>query len=86
MIALSDSFLFAEWVKSNLVKWLFFSTVIALSLVIAIVGFQLTLRYSYETDQTFGHTIRIDRLTGEQCFSSGSDQVLRQLGLPRCAP
>ena len=78
--------MFAEWDKSSLVKWLFFSTMIALSLVIAIVVFQVALRYSYETDRTFGHTIRTDRLTGERCFSSGSDQMLRQLGLPRCAP
>ncbi len=78
--------MFAQSVKSVLTKWLFFGAAAALFVVIVIVGLQVGVRYGYETDQTFGHTIRLDRLTGERCFSSGSDQVLRQLGLPRCAP
>jgi uncharacterized membrane protein len=75
-----------EQVKSNLAPWLFFGTLTVLSLVIAILVFQVALRYSYETDQTFGHSIRVDRLTGERCFASGSDQILDQLDLSRCAP
>ena len=76
--------MFAQSVKSVLTKWLFFVATAASFVVIVIVGLQVGVRYGYETDQTSGHTIRLDHLTGERCAYSGSDRLVNQLGIPRC--
>ena len=71
-------------VRSTFAAWLFFGAATALSLAMSVAVFQVGFRYVYQTDATFGHTIRLDRLTGEQCAYSGSKRVLDRLSIPHC--
>ena len=62
-----------------------FMVFVALVLVLVLAAFlEPVLRYSYQTNLTYGHTLRTDRLTGKSCFYSGPKEVHRAIALTRC--
>ena len=70
--------------KANVGKWIFYVVIVVAGLATAAVILEPVLRYSYDKNDTFGLEVRTDRLTGEECFSSGPDELARNIGLQPC--
>ena len=41
-------------------------------------------RYSYEENAAYGYKVRTDRLSGETCLASGTQEIATVLALERC--
>ena len=74
----------ADYLKGNVVKWLFYGAIVVAGLAAAPVILEPVFRYSYDKNESLGFGVRTDRLTGEKCSYAGSAELARKLGLKPC--